>query len=129
MSDDALKKINFTPLLKATAVFKSFLPNSSTEQLKAGTIQAFEFCYELLWKLMRKILLAKGLTTNSPRDTFRAAAATGLIEDPEIWFEVIEKRNLTVHTYNQKYINEIIAFLPSFEKELDKFIEKLKEFE
>lgn len=126
MSNQSSNEIDFSPLLKAQSVFNRFLVNSYSEQEKAGTIQAFEFCYELSWKLMKKILAKKGLNTGTPKDVFRAAAVNGLIDDPEIWFAFIEKRNLTVHTYHEEYLEEIIKFLPKFKVELDKFINKIK---
>ena len=35
------------------------------------------------------------------KDTTRAAFRTGLIENGEIWMDMINSRNLTTHTYNE----------------------------
>lgn len=42
-----------------------------SELEKAGAIQAFEICYELSWKTMKRILAYRGLEANSPREVFR----------------------------------------------------------
>lgn len=39
--------VNISPLLKAFRKIEEFRNNHNTEQEKAGTIQAFEYCFEL----------------------------------------------------------------------------------
>lgn len=84
--------INFSHLKKAQTVFEKFRCNLTTEQEMAGAILAFEFCYELAWKIMKRVLQENGLEVGSPRDTFRKAFAENLIDDPSVWFEFQEKR-------------------------------------
>lgn len=65
-------------------------------------IQAFEFTHELAWKVMQDYCLwqeQSGLAGS--RDANRAAFQAGLIQDGEIWMDMIRSRNLTSHTYNQ----------------------------
>ncbi|MCF7800131.1 nucleotidyltransferase substrate binding protein [Candidatus Babeliales bacterium] len=128
MSKDFLifDKILITPLLKAQEKFNQALDQAKTELERDGAIQRFEFTYELIWKVLKKILDYKGLNVNSPRDVFRLAAKEGFIEDPKIWFGFLEKRNLTVHTYNQEYADEIFESLPKFKEELSKVVNKIK---
>ena len=118
--------IDINPLLNAVKIVDEGINNASTELEKAGTIQSFEICYELTWKIMKRILLKKGLTTTSPRDTFRIAADNDLIVDPEPWFKVIEMRNLTSHTYDKEIAEKVIKYLPEFQKELKIFINKVR---
>ncbi len=73
-----------------------------------GVIQRFEFCYELAWKLMKAYLEYEGRTpANSPRASFKEAFAAGLIVDGDVWIEMIDAHNLTVHTYNELIAQEI----------------------
>ncbi|MFH1644774.1 MAG: nucleotidyltransferase substrate binding protein [bacterium] len=118
--------IIITPLLKAQKIFNSALQEVENDLERDGAIQRFEYTYELIWKNLKKILSFKGIIANSPRDVFREAAKQDLIDDPEIWFEFIKKRNLTVHTYNQDDAEEIFESLPRFKEELSKVIEKIK---
>jgi nucleotidyltransferase substrate binding protein (TIGR01987 family) len=117
--------IDITYLKKAQAVFEKFRQNLDTDQEKAGAVQSFEFCYELSWKLMKRVLESRGLEVGSPKDSFRKAREEGLIDDPEIWFEFQKKRNLSVHTYNQDSLNLIVESFDLFSLELAKFLIKL----
>jgi nucleotidyltransferase substrate binding protein (TIGR01987 family) len=118
--------LNLDPLLQARERLASAIKIAKSDLEKTGAIKCFEYCYELSWKLMKKILLKKGIEANSPRDTFREAARNNLIEDPEIWFDFILKRNLTSHTYDEKLADDIFRFLPIFLKELDSFIQNTR---
>jgi hypothetical protein len=53
------------------------------------------------------------------------AALEGFITDPEIWFEFLKKRNLTVHTYKEEEALEVVSILPSFSQELHKFLKNI----
>jgi nucleotidyltransferase substrate binding protein (TIGR01987 family) len=117
-----LDKINISPLLKAQQKFNLFIQHLKTEQEKAGAIQAFEYCYELSWKMLKKVLEIKGVQTASPRDTFREAAKNQLIDEPEVWFGFLKIRNLTSHTYNEILLEEIVKYFPEFKQELDKIL-------
>ncbi len=116
---------NLDPLLKAFAKFERFLLNQSTEQEKAGIIQAFAYCFELFWKAMKKLLLERGVVANSPKEVFRLAAQEGFINDPELWFEFLKKRNLTVHTYQEKEAEAVLAICPLFSQEINRFLQKI----
>jgi len=113
------------PFLKAYDSFSEALDIAKSDLEKAGCIQRFEFCYELSWKMLKRVLTYKGIDENSPRDVFRAAGREDLIDDPEIWFEFMKKRNLTTHTYNEDVAVEIYESLAAFKVELTKLKETL----
>ena len=121
-----IQGIDIAPLLKARATFERFCQNLNTEQEKAGAVQAFEFCYELAWKMMKRFLDKKGIEVRSPRDAFREAALNKLIKDPKPWFIFIEKRNITTHAYDEKILEDIVMVFKDFSKELSAFIEVLE---
>jgi nucleotidyltransferase substrate binding protein (TIGR01987 family) len=109
-----IDNVNIEPLLKAFAKFERFGMHSHSEQEKAGTIQAFEYCFELSWKIMKKLLEERGNAANSPREVFRMAALEGLIADCELWFDFLKKRSMTVHTYNQDEADKVFAICAPF---------------
>lgn len=125
MTKYVYEDIDYSSLVLARDKFEEFRKHLTTEQEKAGAIQAFEYCYELAWKTMKRVLEKKGLDVKSPRDTFRQVGQIKLIYDPEIWFEFIKKRNLTVHTYDKEYADEVIEIFDTFSDELNKFINVL----
>lgn len=121
-----LEEIDITPLLKAKKKLDQALQIARSDLEKTGAIKCFEYCYELSWKVMRKILLKKGIETASPRDAFREAALNKLITDPEIWFEFIKQRNLSTHTYNEELAEELFLSLPKFQNEMNMFIHTIE---
>ena len=73
-----------------------------------GLIQAFEYTYELAWNAVKDYFEAQGETEiHGSRDAFRLAFRRGLIEDGQIWMDMIKSRTLTAHTYNQDVAEEI----------------------
>lgn len=75
---------------------------------KQGLIQAFEYTHELAWKVMQDFFIYQGNNEiRGSRDATRQAFSTGLIEDGDNWMEMIKKRNLTSHTYNEATSEEI----------------------
>lgn len=92
-----------------------------------GAIKCFEYCYELSWKLMQKILKHQGASdVNSPRAVFALANKNGLIDDLNAWISFIEKRNMTVHTYDGELANFVFESLPFFLEHLSLFIDRVK---
>ena len=95
-----------------------------------GTIQRFEFVYELSWKLMKSYLEYQGIEVVSPRETFREGFKEGIIKDATEWINMMINRNRTSHTYNEetawdiydKIKNEYINLFKEFEKEMIKKI-------
>lgn len=117
-----IEGLDFTSLLKARTKFEQFRRNLVTDQDKAGSIQSFEYTYELAWKMMRKLLIVRGKEFNSPREVFRAAALEGFIKDPELWFIFLKARNITVHTYDEVDADAVIAVFEDFSRELAAFL-------
>lgn len=118
--------IDIAPLLMAFDQFHEALQIAKSDLEKAGTIQYFEFTYELAWKTLKRILNGRGMDLNSPKPIFREAALEKLIDSPELWFDFIKDRNETVHTYNKHIANSIFKDLHLFDIEMVKLIEKLK---
>ena len=114
--------IDVGPFLKARGTFEDFRRDMKTDRDKAGAIQAFEFSFELAWKTLKRFLHVKGIEVRSPRDCFREAAAVALISNPKQWFLFLEKRNLTVHTYEPKIVEDILKVFDAYSAALDEMI-------
>ncbi len=73
-----------------------------------GLIQAFEYNFELAWNVIKDFYEYQGVTDiQGSRDAFRLAYERGLISEGDIWMDMIKKRQLTVHTYNEEVAAEI----------------------
>ena len=66
-----------------------------------GTIQRFEFTFELSWKLCKVILRYNGVEAETPRMVIKEAFKSGLIADGDGWVEMLEDRNKTSHIYDE----------------------------
>ena len=113
--------------LTALARLQSAVQLSQTRALsdleEQGLIQAFEFTHELAWKVMKDYLEYQdgGLRIAGSRDAASLAFSRGLVTDGEIWMEMIESRNNTVHTYesnilNNEYNRIVTLYYPAFEE-------------
>ena len=87
--------VNIEGLRRAYKMLVQFIERKESEQEQAGIIKAFEYCYELAWKLLKKVLSNKGVDVASPKNTFREAARNKLIDDPKIWFD-LEESDITI---------------------------------
>ena len=72
-----------------------------------GTIQRFEFTFELAWKLMKEVLEDRGVSINSPKMAIKYAFKEQFFEDGDGWIKMLDDRNLTSHTYKQDLAKEI----------------------
>jgi nucleotidyltransferase substrate binding protein (TIGR01987 family) len=98
---------------------------------KQGLVQAFEFTHELSWKVLKDFLEYRGATDlYGSRDVVRRAFSLGILEEGEIWMNMIKSRNLTSHTYNEDVVDEIIGVVHSqYVKEFNKLAETLVNLE
>ncbi len=100
---------NFTQALKQ---LKNAVDLSKTRKLSElesqGLIQAFEYTHELAWKTMKDFLEEKGNTEIfGSKDATRQAFKLNLIENGEVWMDMIKSRNLSTHTYNPGTVSSI----------------------
>jgi nucleotidyltransferase substrate binding protein (TIGR01987 family) len=80
------------------------------EIIKEGLIQRFEYTYELAWNVMKDYAYFQGdssLVIGGSRDALRFAFDAGLIENGELWMEMIKSHQQTTHTYDEETANEI----------------------
>ena len=98
---------------KAFAQLKEAVELARQRQLSKleaqGLIQGFEYTHELAWNTLKDFLEDRGVgDLYGSRDTTRTAFRTGLVENGEIWMEMIQSRNLTTHTYNEATAAQIV---------------------
>lgn len=80
-----------------------------SELEEQGLIQAFEYTHELAWKTLKDFLEDKGNSTlYGSKDVTRAAFKLGIIENGEVWMNMIKSRNQTSHTYNEENALDIV---------------------
>jgi nucleotidyltransferase substrate binding protein (TIGR01987 family) len=95
-----------------------------------GMIQAFEYNHELSWNLLKDYLTEYGGLVDliGSRDTTREAFKRGLIDNGELWMEMIKSRNLSSHTYNEATAQKLIDVIPLYYDEFIKLQNKFNIF-
>jgi nucleotidyltransferase substrate binding protein (TIGR01987 family) len=71
---------------------------------KEGTVQRFEYCFELAWKTAKDYLEYQGssFVLATPRQVLKDAFAVGLLPDGQVWIEMLDQRSILAHTYSQE---------------------------
>lgn len=114
MEQDVRWKQRFQNYCKAFAVFESAVETAKSRALseleKQGLIQSFEFTQELSWKTLKDFLEYKGADSEivGSKDAVRKAFAAGIIENGDVWMDMIASRNVSSHTYNNETADEIL---------------------
>ena len=113
---------------KALTQLRKFIEKKELNELELqGLIKACEYTYELAWNTLKDYFEYQGETDiHGSRDAFRLAFRRGLIDQGELWMDMINSRTLTVHTYDEKVAEEIAQeILESYYPEFVKLRKKL----
>lgn len=95
-----------------------------------AAIQRFEYTCEAVWKAAQRYLQeVEGVSVGSPKGSLRASRDVGLLTDEQTvtGLEMIDDRNLTVHTYNEAVAEEIYSGLSSYAELLDAWLTAMTE--
>lgn len=80
---------------------------------RQATLSLTAQCFERAWKTIRRYAIDEGYdrAIQGSKDAIRAGNALGLVEDPELWFEAIVKRNNLIHEYELTIANDTLKFV------------------
>ena len=115
---------------KALERLKEAMLEEPTEIIIDGTIQRYEFTFELAWKIMKDYLEYNGFIDglSSPRNIIQLAFQNKIIKNGDIWIQMMLDRNLLSHLYDEEKSREIYNniknnYLVQFEQ-LKQFLEE-----
>lgn len=80
----------------------------SNKAYKLAVIQSYEMDIELAWKTLKDYLNYLGYKVQAPRDVIKQAFAVEIIEDGEVWLQMLEDTNLTSHIYDESKAQEVV---------------------
>lgn len=84
--------------------------------------QAYEVCFELSWKVLKDYLAENGLPVYLPKEVIKEAFNKNVIENGQIWIDMLDARNAASHEYKMDKINLILDKISTtFYNELLKF--------
>ena len=101
----------FKHFSQALSQLRKFIEKGNLNELeKQGVIQAFEYTYELAWNTLKDYFEAQAeVNITGSRDAIRLAFKRGVIENGEVWMDMIKSRTLTSHTYNEKIAEKVVG--------------------
>lgn len=104
----------FNSFAQSLERLKEVLKKEKTIEYRDSAIKRFEFTSELAWKSAQKFLRSEEIVCRSPKECLKESFKFGLIKDDPRWIEMLDDRNETVHTYDEKTADEIYARLPKY---------------
>lgn len=87
---------------------------TKNEIYRMGIIGQFNLTFELAWKALKEILELYGVAeaaTGSPREIFKAAYKLGWLRDEKIWLDMLKKRNVAIHVYDEERALTVMAMI------------------
>ena len=112
MNEKAIRwKQRFQNFEKAFLQLKSAVVslNSLSDLEKEGLVQRFEYTFELAWKTLKDYLESQDVEAKFPREVIKKGFQYEIVENGEVWMEMLEKRNLMAHTYDEQVFNEAVS--------------------
>lgn len=79
-----------------------------------ATIQRFEFTFELFWKWLKEFFYQEGVPTHTPREVLKEAFLQGFIKNESLWLNMLQDRNLTVHTYDDALADKVFERIKTY---------------
>lgn len=125
-----LTDISYQKYKKALKRLQEALNEEETDIVIDGVLHRFEFTFELSWKTMKDCLEYMGIVnkTGSPRENIQLAFKQGLIDDGEMWINIMLDRNSLAHLYDEDTSREIYDNIKNkYMIELKKLERKLEE--
>ena len=117
-------------LEKAIQRLQEALQEDSTDLVIDGVLHRFEFTFELAWKTMKDYLEYQGISDKigSPREVIKEAFSAGIIENGDIWIEMMLSRNSLSHLYDEDASRDIYEQIKKlYFNEIKKLEKKLKQ--
>lgn len=113
---------NFTRALDRLREALAIPEGEMSDLEREGLVQRFHYTFELAWQVLADRLEREGIALDAatPRRAVREAFAAGLLDDGQLWFDMIADRNRTVHTYDETRLEAVVAnvrarYLAAFE--------------
>ena len=111
--------------VKSVERLREILRAEKTVANRDSAIKRFEFTTELAWKLIQVFFREQKIICRSPKECLREAYRFGLIADDERWLQMIDDRNITVHTYNETTADEVYSRLSMYPELFELLVSKI----
>jgi nucleotidyltransferase substrate binding protein (TIGR01987 family) len=129
MIEDIRWKQRFENYKKAFVQLQKAVEMPSLSDIeREGLIQRFEYTFELAWNVMKDFLEEKGQTGMlGSKDAIRLAFKSGLIDNGDIWMDMVSSRRLSSHTYDEATANKIaVAVINEYYLSFKAFLSRME---
>lgn len=109
---DKTLALKLQELQKALNSLNEAVQAPKNDLVRDSAIKRFEYTFELLWKTSKIYLsIIFGVDAFSPKECFRELRRNQKISDSdtEVLLMMADDRNEIIHTYNEKFANELYA--------------------
>jgi len=113
-------------LEKCLKKFEEVLNIEKNDIVRDSAIKRFELCFELSWKVIKDYLNKEGILCRSPRSCIKEAFSIGLIENEDEWLDILEDKNLSVHTYDEELAEELYSRLKNHFIAMSELLKEIK---
>lgn len=99
------------------------------DAIESGQIKKFEFCYELLWKIMKTFLFEHGgIETNSPRATIKSFFSSNYCSNDEYTalLQMLDDRNNLSHLYSYDMMKVMLDRLPEYARLMHRMLDAVQ---
>jgi len=110
---------------RAASRLEEVLNLEKTDIVRDSAIKRFELCFDLAWKCIQAYARREGIECHSPRSCLKTAFQLQLIDYDDNWLKMLDDRNLAVHTYKEKYADEIYGRLSLYSGMLSDLVNRL----
>lgn len=114
MSDDIRWKQRFDNYRRAVALLREPIERkietlSTLEQ--EGTAHRFEFAVELGWKTLKDYMESESFVIDpvTPRNVVKEAFAARILDDGQVWIDMLDHRNLLSHKYDRATFEKAVV--------------------
>jgi nucleotidyltransferase substrate binding protein (TIGR01987 family) len=113
-------------LEQALALLEEVLSEPFSALMRDAAIHRFEYTFELSWKLLRRIAQLEGQQADSPWQAIRIAAEAELLQNIDLWFEMVECRNSVTMTFMPDIADQVFQAACSLPSSLKLVIGAIK---
>lgn len=124
----------FEQFQKALARLEEAVAQSRDDLDRDGVIQRFEFTFERCWKALKVYLMHVGKACGTPREALKEGFRQGLVADEQTVLNMLEDRNLSSHTYDERTALQIFEhiqnrYLPTLKQLSQNLGERVKQLD
>ena len=123
------KLFSFNKALKSLKEVYSFYIKKPDQKIsQMALIKSFELAFELSWKTLQSFFKSQGyMEVNSPKGIIKEAFNKEVIQDGQIWIDMLDARNRLSHIYDESIFKGIIKKISKeYVQEIEKLYQKLK---